>query len=439
MLFIRNDNKEAEYHDAEKPTYATDDTYCNQEDVKERAKCLFTIDRIPRVDISTKKALDLTYQVWNKDITVSIDNKKIGNAKIKTRGNTTYQAATIYGAYNYKLKFDEDVNIFGFGSNKKWVLLPNFIDRSYFRQFYFSNLGQLIMGDYFSPEMKYIELYINNQYKGLYLLSESIEEDENRLEGSDFIVQLEQGRLWRLERGSDKDYFQIDDKSLSCNINAKDPDVKPVNTMYTLEYPDSFKEAGEEKTNNIKSSINDLVNNARESKSLDSLDLNSAVNFYMFDELFYNSGFGSSSVYLYKLKDYRIILGPLWDFDQLGLSNSNSGFNRPPTCDNNLYRYLLTNSVFRKRLKEKLIWYKENLADYSIDVIEELRNNKVLRDAVYRNEQLYHTWGNPMKDLSVWQNSEIVKLKDWDEHLDFIENFMNGRADWILNHYGSLY
>lgn len=150
LFYIKSKNPQfKEPQKLDKPVYETDDTYCNQEDVKERAKCLFTIKEIPKVNITTQKELDLTYQKWNKGISVSIDNKKIGDAKIKTRGNTTYQAGTIYGAYNYKLKFDEEVNIFGFGSNKKWVLLPNFIDRSYFRQFYFSNLAQLIMGDYF--------------------------------------------------------------------------------------------------------------------------------------------------------------------------------------------------------------------------------------------------------------------------------------------------
>lgn len=424
--------------DKPRPTYPTDDTYCKQEDVKKRGDCLFHIDKIEKLELTSKKPLDLTYHKSNKDIEVTLADKKLPTAKLKTRGNTTYQAGTIYGAYNYKLTFEEPVNLYNFGTNKKWVLLPNFIDRSYFRQFYFSNLGQIIMGDYWSPQMKYIELYINGEYKGLYLLSESIEEDDNRLNNPDYIVQMEQGRLWRLEKGSDKDFFQIDDKSLSCSINTEINSVEPTNTMYTLEYPESFEEAGVEKTEYIKSDINNLVNDARDGKPLDNIDLDAAVNFYLFDELFYNSGFGSSSVYLYKPENYKVVLGPLWDFDQLALQEDPKGFNRPPTCDNNLYRYLLKRPEFREKLKAKLIWYRDNVEDMALEKLEALRNNQVLKDAVLKNENLYHTWQNPMKDLSVWQNDKIWRLKNWDEHLDYISNAIKGRANWLIENFDSL-
>ena len=423
-----------------KKTYKTDDTYCKQEDVSERTKCLFNIDKIEKLELTSKKPLDLTYHKSNKDIEVSLAGDSLPNAKLKTRGNTTYQAGTLYGAYNYKLTFEEPVNLYNFGTNKKWVLLPNFIDRSYFRQFYSSNLGQVIMGDYFSPQMKYIELYINNEYKGLYLLSESIEETENRLEGVEYIVQMEQGRLWRIEKGSDKDFFQIDDKSLSCSINPDSSTVEPTNTMYTLEYPESFEEAGAEEAEKIKSEINTLVNDVREGKPLDglNLDVDSAVNFYLFDELFYNSGFGSSSVYLYKMPDGKITLGPLWDFDQLALQDYPENFNRPTTCDNNLYRYLLKYPEFREKLKEKLTWFNNNLSDLSLEIIEELKNNKVLREAVEKNENLYRTWENPLSNLSGCQKDKIWRLKNWDEHLDYIKRFMNGRAKWLLDNFDDL-
>ena len=394
-------------------TFKTDDTYCKQENVSDRAKCLFNIDKIEKLELTSKKPLDLTYHKSNKDIEVSLAGTSLPTAKLKTRGNTTYQAGTLYGAYNYKLTFEEPVNLYNFGTNKKWVLLPNFIDRSYFRQFYTSNLAQLVMGDFWSPEMKYVELYINNEYKGLYLLSESIEETENRLNGPEYIVQMEQGRLWRLEEGSDKDFFQIDDKSLSCSAVLDSPDIKPTNTMYTLEYPESFEEAGEEKTEKIKSEINNLVNSAREQKPLEELgiDLDSAVNFYLFDELFFNSGFGSSSVYLYKPANGKITFGPLWDFDQLALQDHPDGYNRPPTCDNNLYRYLLKYPEFREKYKEKLTWYRDNVEQLSLEILEQMRNNKTLREAVEKNENLYKTWQNPLKNLAVWQNDEIWRLK----------------------------
>ena len=412
-------------------TFKTDDTYCRQENVSDRAKCLFNIDKIEKLELTSKKPLDLTYHKSNKDIEVSLAGTSLPTAKLKTRGNTTYQAGTLYGAYNYKLTFEEPVNLYNFGTNKKWVLLPNFIDRSYFRQFYTSNLAELVMGDFWSPEMKYVELYINNEYKGLYLLSESIEEDENRLNNPEFIVQLEQGRLWRLEQGSDKPFFQIDDKSLSCNITGKN--TEPTNTMYTLEYPDTL-------TDNIKAEVNQLVNSAREKKPLSELNLNldSAVNFYLFDELFFNSGFGSSSVYLYKPQNGKIILGPLWDFDQLLLLSRNYGYNRPPTCDNNLYRYLLKYPEFRDKLKEKLIWFRDTIEPLALKHLESLRNNQNLRTAILKNENLYHTWQNPLDNLAVWQNEEIIRLKDWDEHLNFIRDALKGRADWLIENFEGL-
>ena len=440
---------------AKNPIYKPEvsDNYCRQENASERVKCLMKVDEIPSLKLTSEKEIDYTYHKWNKNISVELDDEKLPEAKIKTRGNTTYTAGTIYGAYNYKIKFDKAVDLFGFGKSDKWVLLPNLIDYSNIRQFYFSNLAQVIMGDYWSPQMKYVELYINDEYRGLYLVAESIEETENRLNLTDnsFIAQLEQGRLWRLWQETEDEYFLIDDEAKPCSNYEQLKGAEKHKTMYTLEYPESFSDISKERGDEIKNSVNDLMNSAREHKPFDllNLDVDSAVNFYLFDELFYNSGMGSSSVYMYQYENSPITLGPLWDFDQLTLENVGEGFVRPGTCDNNLYRYLLRYPEFREKLKTKLEWFKNEVAPTAKQELDNLQNNKILRAAIERNQTLHPTWGKKADGVNVWQNEKIIELKNWDEHVNWIREILytgrtwegkkyQGRVDWLLEHFDEI-
>ena len=432
---------------------------------------IFSVKSIPRFDVFIEN-FDTTYGVWNDGMVLEVSDRVFPEyneygameGEIRTRGNTTYEAGQKYGPYQYKIKLDEAVDLLGMGEHRKWVLLANFLDRSYLRQFYLSGVGQIIMGSqYFSPQMKYIELYINGEYQGLYLLAESIEEDENRLDiESDiseyqteipFLVQMENGRIPRTQGDwYDHDtFFMIDDQATPCLDYEWLNGAETTDTLISLEYPESSKDMTAEQYEFLKTEVSDLYSNSRNHINYQELgiDSDSFVNYFAFQDLMFNTGFGSSSVYFYRPLGGEITAGPLWDFDQLLMIDVGHGFTQPVSCDNNLYRYLLRYDEFREALKTRLQWIDEVLNPIISQKLSELQQNTVLREAIMRNEEKYHTWGTYYSDLSVYQNPQIVSYKTWDEHVEHLRQalftgYANeygepiSRARWMFENFDSL-
>lgn len=432
---------------------------------------ILSVESIPRFDI-TIADFDRSYGVWNDGLNLEIsdsiipENNSYGamSGEIRTRGNTTYEAGVKYGPYQYKIKLDEAANLLGLGSHRKWVLLANFLDRSYLRQFYLSGVGKLIMGEqYFSPQMKYIELYINGDYQGLYLLAESIEEDENRLDIEKnapsyqneipFLVQMENGRMPRTQGNwYDHDtFFMISDQATPCINYEWLNGATTTDTLISLEYPESRKDMTDGQYNYVVSAVSDLYSDAKNHVPYYDLgiDSNSFVNYFTFQDLMFNTGFGSSSVYFYKPLWGKITAGPLWDFDQLLMMDIGYGFTQPNTCDNNLYRYLLQYEEFRSAMQKKLLWIDEVLNPIISQQLDELQNNDLLRMAIEKNEAKYHTWGTYFPNLSVYQHPAIVTYTSWDDHIEHLRlSLFTGysdasgqtisRAKWMVENFSQL-
>ena len=94
---------------------------------------------------------------------------------IKGRGNSTWAADK--KPYSLELVTKED--LLGMGAAKKWILLANSDDPS--------NIGNKMgyefaaaTGDTYAPACQWVDLYLNGEYAGLYLLTERNEVDPQR-------------------------------------------------------------------------------------------------------------------------------------------------------------------------------------------------------------------------------------------------------------------
>ncbi len=103
-------------------------------------------------------------------------------AQVKVRGNTT----AFYYKRPFKIKFDKKTSMLGLNNNNKfkdWVLLASWCDPSMLRDSLGLYLGQMLyknVGLYVS-DFRYVDLYINNEYWGMYLLCEQNEVNNNRV------------------------------------------------------------------------------------------------------------------------------------------------------------------------------------------------------------------------------------------------------------------
>ena len=60
--------------------------------------------------------------------------------------------------------------------DNNWVLYGPYLDRTLIRNYMWYNISQEIMTA--APQTRFVELYINKEYKGLYLAVEAVSQNE---------------------------------------------------------------------------------------------------------------------------------------------------------------------------------------------------------------------------------------------------------------------
>jgi len=102
------------------------------------------------------------------------------NAQIRIRGNMSRD----FDKKSYALEFKEedfvtniDVSLSGMTSDSDWVLNGPFMDKTLIRNYLCYNLSGEIME--YAPNVRFCELFLNEEYMGVYLLTEKIKYNEN--------------------------------------------------------------------------------------------------------------------------------------------------------------------------------------------------------------------------------------------------------------------
>ena len=95
------------------------------------------------------------------------------SGKVKVRGNYT----SSYDKKPIRIKFDKKQKMLGLNNDnelKSWVLLANWKDSSMLRDasaFYLAN-ALLESDGYYSSDFRFVKVYLNDSYNGVYLLVE---------------------------------------------------------------------------------------------------------------------------------------------------------------------------------------------------------------------------------------------------------------------------
>lgn len=232
---------------------------------------------------------------------------------IKGRGNSSWKKDV---RRPYKIKLAEAENLFGMGEEKSWALLANFYDDTLMHNAFTYKLGELL--DFpFTPQFVPVDVILNGEYLGNYMLIENISLGESRVaiddldekEGDD---NLTGGYLLSSGRGGvDADTYSFEtQQGYSFNVDspsdAENPDYE-AEISYITEYIQRIENALFGEPDPVTGKVEDPF-------SL--MDLDSAVRYYLIQELTANCDFlVTDSNYCYKLRDGKLYWGPLWDFD----------------------------------------------------------------------------------------------------------------------------
>jgi uncharacterized repeat protein (TIGR02543 family) len=122
------------------------------------------------------------------------DENLLANIRIRGRGNSTWS----FPKKPYQIKFDNKENILGMPKDKKWILLANYSDKTMLRNELAFDLSRFSDLDW-TPESRFVELLINNEYLGVYQVVQKVEESPNRVNIGDDGYLLEVDQLSRLD------------------------------------------------------------------------------------------------------------------------------------------------------------------------------------------------------------------------------------------------
>ena len=148
---------------------------------------------LPVLRITTKDAapivskeifLDATYVLTNPMIP---DQTTTVNGKIRGRGHSTWgQPKNPYKVqFNNDASFAQIPDVLGMKKQRNWALLADYFDRSLMRNklvFSLGNSSVFADGIKWTPSGQHVEVYLNDAYVGVYLLTEDIRIDPARLD-----------------------------------------------------------------------------------------------------------------------------------------------------------------------------------------------------------------------------------------------------------------
>lgn len=260
--------------------------------------------------------------------------------KIRGHGNSTWEL----GKKSYNLYLGQPDDLFGMGRAEKYVLISNAIDDTNLRNRIVYDFARAVGGrGGFAPECEFVDLYLNGNYAGLYLLCEKPEIASSRLDIS-----------------PDSLLFEI-----TCYGSADEPQVVRLTgeTFVEIHTPDPV--SGEDGAR-LEAQLQELQEALLSDRDVcaatgrswqEMIDLDSWARKYLIEEIFENSDANFFSQYFYQEPGSGLFYaGPCWDYDgAIGM------FDYFPNC------FLARRSQLNATLCNPLfsaLWEKESFADY---------------------------------------------------------------------------
>ena len=368
-------------------------------------------------------AANASFYVYKKD--GSLDS--FGECSIKGRGNSTWSQKK--KPYNINLK-KQQVILDMYGC-RKYALIANYWDSTQMRQMIAYKTASLI-GLEFTPETAYVNLYINGQFYGLYLLTQRLKVDGGTVEISDLDVENKNANRNVEENDLDTKILDEDVKGNKAIAFLWPSEPANITGGYLLEMDNRYaKEESWFRTESrhivIKSPekpsvgeftyISSYVREAEKALlSEDGInpetnkfcfayfDLNSWARMYLIQEFFIQADDELYSFYFYKKQDDPLIYcGPVWDFDQcLGTMNYGDYYKT--------FAHTMWLRDSRKRWLNRMDQYPKFREKVKTLFLEEFE--PAIRDLLEKNYEQTVTW---------LEKDTKLNYRRWDKERDFLE------------------
>ena len=375
-----------------------------------------------------------------------------GYCGIEVRGSSSQQfPKKSYGFETRSINGTSiDTSFLGMPSESDWILNANYTDKSFLRNVLAYQLWQN-MGHY-GTRYQFVELILNNQYQGIYIFSEKIKRDKNRLN----IAKLSntQNTGDELTGGY---IFKVDKQTGSGGSGWYSSYLPYSNAggqkiFFQFEYPGETDITSQQKIY-LQSQVFNFETALKSSNFADTLtgyrkyaSEKTFIDYFLVNEISKNVDGYRISTFMNKERDSKggkIRMGPVWDYD-IAWHNANY-------CEGDLstgwaYQFPCTDDYWQvpfwwSRLLEDPL-YKDHLAcrwknlrqttlsnawfDQYIDSIAGQLNEAQARNFVQWPILGTYVWPNPWPYPATYQG-EVSALKSWiHSRLSWLDTNMPG-------------
>ena len=214
---------------------------------------------------------------------------------VSGRGNATWNMEK----KPYNLELSEQADLLGMGTAENWILLADAYDASHLRNKLALELAREV-GMAYTPECTWVDLYLNGEYAGLYLLCERIEVHPQRVNlsgGNGFLV----SKNWEWRMDARNQTYITTDANAALRVNYA--------TMSLAELDRIWQSA----ENAILAG--DGVDPVTGKSYAELIHVDSWAEKYLLEEICANIDAGVLSQYFYADESGKIHAGPAWDYD----------------------------------------------------------------------------------------------------------------------------
>jgi len=339
--------------------------------------------------------------------------------------------------YGFETQFEDggnnNVSLLGMPKENDWILHGPYPDKSLLRNVIAYHLARTT--GHYAPRTRLCELILNDDYRGVYILTERIKRDENRVDIANLKPEdiagdeLTGGYILQIDRdneniSNDGWYSSFPDWKFYA-FDAPDYDViQPEQRNYIRNYINEFEQTMD---------ASDYEENYREY-----VDVNSWVDYFLVTEIGKHIDAYKLSFFMHKKKDSnggKLYFGPIWDFN-LGFGNFD--FACPPQPQGWAYQFRDFCEPYHPFWVEKLMeipqvrhqidcrWAEMRTGAWHTDTLMQFidENVETLSNAQVRNFERWQVLGN-----YVWPNNFVGQT--YEEEIDFLKNWLTQRLDWM--------
>ena len=325
-------------------------------------------------------------------------------------------------------------SLIGMDAHHEWALHGPYLDKTLIRNYICYNLAGDIMG--YAPNVRFCELILNGEYRGLYLLTETITAGKMgaRLELS--VNKKDNsfsGYLLRLDRGSNTELKNINNfTSYTYKTDSKVNIVYPGNANLT-----PFLASGIcEDFSDFEKALYSYDYDSEDFGYENYIDVNSFIDYFLINEFTSNYDAGSKSTYMYKGIDGKLHMC-VWDFNNAfdNYQENETSYRIFYLQDVLWYDMLFKDEEFVEKVisryyeLEKQYLNEEYINSYIDSVIE------YLGPAIDRN---FEKWGHTF--LPEWDRLFDFhrNLHSYDEAVSQLKGYIKNRCEWMNENIDSL-